>query len=157
MTATIDISNSCEACWVPAQEQCEEWLNCALRIAGEDRQSNISVSFVSEADSQSLNHQYRGKDKATNVLSFPAEFPKSLRDQVELYPLGDIVICPTIVASEAASQNKDLSTHWAHLTIHGLLHLLGYQHETVSDSQEMEGLEIKAMERLGFPNPYLLV
>lgn len=157
MNATVEISNSCEDHWVPTQQQCEDWLNCGLQIAGEDRRCSISLSFVDTADSQSLNREYRGKDKPTNVLSFPAEFPKELQEQVEAFPLGDIVVCAAVVEREAAEQDKELEAHWAHLTIHGLFHLLGNVHDTEDRASEMERLEINTLERLGIPNPYLIV
>ena len=157
MNATVDISNSCGDNWVPTIEQCEDWLNCGLQVAAKSESCSISLSFVDPASSQSLNNDFRGKDKPTNVLSFPAEFPSELREQVDSYPLGDIVICAAVVAKEAAEQGKDLSAHWAHLTIHGLFHLLGYLHDQQSNAEEMEKLEINTLERLGIPNPYLLV
>lgn len=157
MNATVDISNSCGETWSPTQEQCEEWLNCGLQMAAQNKSCSISLSFVDEARSQSLNSDFRGADKPTNVLSFPAEFPSALREQVDSYPLGDIVICAAVVEREASEQGKDLAAHWAHLTIHGLFHLLGYLHDRQSDAQEMEKLEINTLETLGIPNPYLLV
>jgi len=157
MNATVDISNSCGDQWVPTQEQCEAWLNCALQITAQSEPCSISLSFVGAASSQSLNKNFRDKDRPTNVLSFPAEFPSELRGQVDTYPLGDIVICAAIVEEEARGQGKELAAHWAHLTIHGLFHLLGYLHEKQSDAEEMEKLEINTLERLGIPNPYLLV
>lgn len=157
MNATVDISNGCGDRWVPTQEQCEEWLNCGLQIVNQSKSCSISLSFVDEARSQSLNSDFRGADKPTNVLSFPAEFPSDLREQVDSYPLGDIVICAAVVEREASEQGKDLAAHWAHLTIHGLFHLLGYIHDQQNDAQEMEKLEINTLETLGIPNPYLLV
>jgi len=157
MNAIVNISNSCADKWVPTIEQCEKWLNCGLQVAGESKPCSISLSFVDTAGSQSLNSDYRGKDKPSNVLSFPAEFPSELAEQVESYPLGDIVICAAVVEEEAFDQGKELSAHWAHLTIHGLLHLLGYLHDQQSDASEMEKLEINALQRLGIPNPYLVV
>ena len=157
MNATVEITNSCADHWVPSQEQCTAWLNCGLQVAGRGEPCSISLSFVDALASQSLNREYRGKDKPTNVLSFPAEFPSELRGQVESYPLGDIVICASVVAAEAAEQGKELSEHWAHLAIHGLFHLLGYLHDRQSSAQEMENLEINTLERLGIPNPYLVV
>ena len=157
MNATIDISNSCEDQWTPSIEQCESWLNAGLEAAGRTRPCSISLSFVDPAGSQSLNRDYRDKDKPTNVLSFPAEFPIELQEQVDTYPLGDIVICAAVVVEEAKAQNKQLTSHWAHLTLHGLFHLLGYQHDTESSASEMETLEINTLEILGIPNPYLLV
>lgn len=157
MNATVEISNSCADQWVPSLEQCNEWLDCGLQVAGQGEPCSISLSFVDAASSQSLNKAYRGKDKPTNVLSFPAEFPTELREQVESYPLGDIVICASVVEAEAREQDKVLGEHWAHLTIHGLFHLLGYLHDQPGSAREMEQLEINTLERLGIPNPYLLV
>jgi len=157
MNAIVDISNSCADNWVPTQKQCEDWLNCGLQIAQQGKPCSISLSFVDAASSQSLNNDYRGKDKPTNVLSFPAEFPSELAEQVEFYPLGDIVICAAVVETEALDQGKELTAHWAHLTIHGLFHLLGYLHDQQSNAAEMEKLEINTLEKLGIPNPYLLV
>lgn len=157
MNATVNISNSCADKWAPTIEQCEEWLNCGLQVAQQSRPCSISLSFVDAASSQSLNNDYRGKDKPTNVLSFPAEFPIELAEQVDTYPLGDIVICAAVVEAEAVDQGKELTEHWAHLTIHGLFHLLGYIHDQPSDAEKMEKLEINTLERLGIPNPYLLV
>ncbi|MBL4580946.1 MAG: rRNA maturation RNase YbeY [Gammaproteobacteria bacterium] len=157
MIATVNISNSCAGNWVPSNEQCEDWLNCGLQVAAQSKPCSISLSFIDEASSKSLNNDYRGKNKPTNVLSFPAEFPSELAEQVGSYPLGDIVICPTVVEAEALNQGKELIAHWAHLTIHGLFHLLGYLHDQQSNAAEMEKLEINTLERLGIPNPYLLV
>ena len=157
MNATVNISNGCADKWVPSIEQCEDWLNCGLQVAQQIKPCSISLSFVDAANSQSLNNDYRGKDKPTNVLSFPAEFPNELAEQVDNYPLGDIVICAAVVETEAIDQGKDLAAHWAHLTIHGLFHLLGYLHDQQSNAAEMEKLEIDTLERLGIPNPYLLV
>lgn len=157
MNATVDISNGCADKWVPTTEQCEDWLNCGLQIAAQSKPCSISLSFVDAASSQSLNNEFRGKDKPTNVLSFPAEFPSELRNQVDTYPLGDIVICAAVVEEEAREQGKELTAHWAHLTIHGLFHLLGHLHDQQSDAEKMEQLEINTLEKLGIPNPYLLV
>lgn len=157
MNAKVEISNNCENHWVPTQQQCEEWLNCALQVLNVTRQCSISLSFVDMANSQSLNNTYRGKDAATNVLSFPADFPAELQEQVDAYPLGDIVICAAVVEREAAEQGKQLAAHWTHLTVHGLFHLLGHDHDTAEKAAEMEGLETNTLERLGIPNPYLLV
>ena len=157
MNATVNISNSCADNWVPTQKQCEDWLNCGLQIAQQGKPCSISLSFVDAASSQSLNNDYRGKDKPTNVLSFPAEFPSELAEQVEFYPLGDIVICAAVVETEALDQGKELTAHWAHLTIHGLFHLLGYLHDQQSNAVDMEKLEISTLEKLGIPNPYLLM
>lgn len=157
MNAKVEVSNHCENHWVPTQQQCEDWLNSGLEFAGECGRCQISVSFVEATESQSLNREYRGKDKPTNVLSFPAQFPPELKDQVEDFPLGDIVICAAVVEQEATEQNKELTAHWTHLTLHGLFHLLGYDHGAEAEAREMEQLEINTLERLGIPNPYLIV
>lgn len=157
MNAIVELSSDCIGKWTPSQEQCEKWLNNGLLHAGENRSCRVSVSYVEKSTSQSLNQQFRGKSNATNVLSFLAEFPPLLKDQLECFPLGDIVICPSIVEQEALQQGKELRVHWAHLLIHGLFHLLGYQHDSDIDAEKMEGLEIKTLESLGFPNPYLIV
>ena len=157
MNATVNISNSCADKWVPTIEQCEAGSIALCRSRQQTGPCSISLSFVDAASSQSLNSDYRGKDKPTNVLSFPAEFPSELAEQVQSYPLGDIVICAAVVEEEALDQGKELTAHWAHLTIHGLFHLLGYLHDQQSNAEEMEKLEINTLERLGIPNPYLLV
>ncbi len=157
MNATVEISSDCDGTWTPAQEQCEDWLSSGLQSACENSNCSISVSFVKSSTSQSLNNEFRGKNSATNVLSFPAGFPLSLQQQLDCFPLGDIVICPELVEREAAQQEKELAAHWAHLMIHGLLHLLGYQHDAELAAEKMENFEINALERLGFPNPYLIV
>ena len=151
MNATVNISNSCADKSVPTQKQCEDWLNCGLQVAGRSKPCSISLSFVDVASSQSLNNDYRGKDKPTNVLSFPAEFPSELAEQVESYPLGDIVICAAVVEEEAAEQGKELAAHWAHLTIHGLFHLLGYLHDQQSNAAEMKSWKLIRWKNLESP------
>ncbi len=157
MNATVEISNGCTDRWVPSAEQCDAWLNCGLQAAQQRNSCSVSLSFVEAEQSQSLNKEYRGKDKPTNVLSFPADFPTELREQVDTYPLGDIVICAWVVETEAREQGKALGAHWAHLMIHGLFHLLGYTHDEQDSALEMEALEIKSLEKLGISNPYLVV
>jgi probable rRNA maturation factor len=103
-----------------------------------------------------LNLQYRGKDKPTNVLSFPSELPDEVLDALKKEPLGDIIICAPVVETEAIEQGKTLTAHWAHLTIHGILHVLGFDHIDDDEAEEMEGLEIQALANLGYANPYLM-
>jgi probable rRNA maturation factor len=105
-------------------------------------------------ESQELNHQYRGKNKPTNVLSFPFEIPEHLPEGVEIELLGDLIICAPVVEREAQEQNKALLAHWAHMTLHGCLHLLGYDHIEDKEAEEMESLEIEILQKMGFPNPY---
>lgn len=157
MNATVEITNDCDTQWVPEQSLCEDWLNSALETANKETPCIISLKFVEKPVSAELNSQYRGKQSATNVLSFPAAFPDALSQQLDFLPLGDIVVCPEVLEQEAKQQHKEAQAHWAHLLIHGLLHLLGYDHETAECAKTMEELEIKALEKLGFPNPYLVV
>jgi probable rRNA maturation factor len=120
----------------------------ALGRRGVDRE--IGVSVVGPAESRRLNAQYRGKDKPTNVLSFPVTHLPVTGP----LPLGDLVICPQVLRTEAREQNKSLRAHWAHLVVHGSLHLIGYDHELDADADRMERREIAVLRRLGFANPY---
>jgi probable rRNA maturation factor len=115
----------------------------------------IGVSVVGPAESRRLNARYRGRDKPTNVLSFPvAELPVAAAPDGEPRPLGDLVICPQVLRTEAREQKKSLRAHWAHLVVHGSLHLIGYDHERGADADRMERREISVLRRLGFANPY---
>jgi probable rRNA maturation factor len=137
--------------WAPPRSDLTVWASTALgrRAAGRD----IGVSVVGPAESRRLNAQYRGRDKPTNVLSFPvAELP-AVSDG-ESRPLGDLVICPQVLRTEAREQRKSLRAHWAHLVVHGSLHLIGYDHERDTDADRMERREIAVLRRLGFANPY---
>jgi probable rRNA maturation factor len=111
--------------------------------------SELGVRVVGSAESRRLNVRYRGKDKPTNVLSFP---PASLPDGSRL--LGDLVICAQVVRCEAREQRKSLEAHWAHLVVHGALHLVGYDHEREAEAKRMERREVAVLRRLGFSNPY---
>jgi probable rRNA maturation factor len=112
----------------------------------------LGVRVVGSAESRRLNARYRGKDKPTNVLSFP---PAPLPDlAADSRPLGDLVICAQVVRSEAREQRKPLEAHWAHLVVHGALHLVGYDHEREAEAKRMERREITVLRRLGFANPY---
>lgn len=155
MTVTVDILNESDGHWLPDSESCERWICSALTQACYTIESVVSVKFVNEAESKSLNSDYRGKHKATNVLSFPADLPKEVLAQLDQPPLGDIVICPRVVETEAIEQNKSLEAHWAHLLTHGTLHLLGFEHEDPADAERMETLEIASLKLLGYANPYL--
>jgi len=111
------------------------------------------VRVVGPAESRRLNARYRGRDKATNVLSFPApQLPPIAASMAR--PLGDLVICPQVLRTEAREQQKSLRAHWAHLVVHGSLHLIGYDHGRAADAQRMERREIAVLRRLGFENPY---
>ena len=124
------------------------WIAAALR--DEKPGAEVSVCVVDEGESQSLNARYRGKDKPTNVLSFPADLPADLA----LPLLGDLVICAPVVIFEAREQGKTLEAHWAHMVVHGTLHLLGYDHIDEADADLMEALETRILTGLGYPAPY---
>lgn len=134
---------------LPAEEQIEQWATAAVQPEGDEVE--MTVRIVDEAESHELNLTYRGKDRPTNVLSFPFECP----DEVELPLLGDLVICRQVVEREAVEQDKPLMAHWAHMVVHGSLHLLGYDHIEDDEAEEMESLETQIMQGLGFDAPYL--
>ncbi|EIJ73624.1 rRNA maturation RNase YbeY [Haemophilus haemolyticus] len=134
---------------LPTEEQIVQWATAAVQPEGDEIE--MTVRIVDEAESHELNLTYRGKDRPTNVLSFPFECP----DEVELPLLGDLVICRQVVEREAAEQEKPLMAHWAHMVVHGSLHLLGYDHIEDDEAEEMESLETQIMQGLGFDDPYL--
>jgi probable rRNA maturation factor len=133
---------------LPTQAEFETWVRTA--VGQTMPEVELTIRIVEVAESQLLNLTYRGKDKPTNVLSFPFEAPP----EVELPLLGDLVICAHVVEQEAIEQNKPLNAHWAHMVIHGCLHLLGYDHIIDQEADEMESLETQLVEGLGFTNPY---
>ena len=137
---------------LPVLADIEQWVTAAIK-AGSDvvrEEAELTVRFVDSDESQQLNNDYRGKDKSTNVLSFPFQNPPG----ITLPLLGDLVICKAVVEREAIEQNKQLNAHWAHMLIHGTLHLLGYDHIIEEEAIEMETLETKLLVNLGFPAPY---
>ena len=131
----------------PSISQLQTWVDLALR---DNAPAQVSIRIVNEDESQSLNNTYRGKDKPTNVLSFPMDVP----EQLNIPMLGDLVICAPVVEREARQQHKTSTEHWAHMVIHGMLHLQGYDHVSDEQAAEMESLEIKLLQQLGFANPY---
>ena len=141
---------------LPSEADFRRWAEAALRAAGETASNDLmlDIRIVGEGESQALNRDYRGKDKPTNVLSFPAELPPELIAELDEVPLGDLAICAEVVAREALEQGKPLQAHWAHMTVHGVLHLLGHDHVEEADAARMEPLEIRILAELGFDNPY---
>lgn len=134
---------------LPSLEDFQRWATLAVRAS--EVEPEITVRIVDEEESQTLNRTYRNKDKSTNVLSFPFECP----EEVVLPLLGDLIICRQVVEKEAKEQDKPLMAHWAHMTVHGCLHLLGYDHIEDDEAEEMESLEAEIMQSLGFIDPYL--
>jgi probable rRNA maturation factor len=138
----------------PGEDEFVRWAAAALKVAKELRPCEIGIRIVDADEGRILNRDYRGKDKPTNILSFPSDLPEFVRTKLETALLGDLVICAPVVVAEAAEQNKTEVAHWAHLTVHGVLHLLGYDHIEDAEATEMEALEIAALASLGLPNPY---
>ena len=137
---------------IPAATSFRRWVSAALQ--GRIREADLAIRVVGEDEGRALNRHYRGKDYATNVLSFPAELPQGLPEGVRLPLLGDVVICAPVVAREAREQKKPLTAHYAHLTVHGALHLLGWDHDDDRDAQCMEQLEREILATLGIEDPY---
>ena len=137
--------------WSPTRRDLEHWASEALGRHGEGRE--LGVCTVGEAESAQLNGRFRGQDKPTNVLSFAAaQLPVAALGVPPL--LGELVICPRVLAAEARAQEKTLRAHWAHLVVHGALHLAGYDHVRAAEARRMERREIAVLRRLGFANPY---
>jgi probable rRNA maturation factor len=143
----VDISRRVRS-WTPSAHTIRDWASAALGPRAVGRE--LSVQVVGPAASRKLNARYRRRNKATNVLSFPATPLPDISPQ----PLGDLVICPQVLRAEAREQRKSLRAHWAHLVVHGALHLIGYDHERPTDARRMERREIAVLRRLGFGNPY---
>jgi probable rRNA maturation factor len=148
MSLRIDVQVGGTRSGLPEVARLRHWARAAL--AGRRRDAELSIRIVDAAESRALNRRYRGKDQPTNVLAFPAELPPEL----ELPLLGDLVICRDVVEAEAAEQHKPLDAHWAHMVVHGTLHLVGYDHESDDEAEIMEKLETEILAELGWPNPY---
>jgi probable rRNA maturation factor len=136
----------------PGDEQFREWVETVL--AERHDQPVLCIRLVDEEDGRRFNREFRDKDYATNILSFPAELPPGLPSAVAGSQLGDLLICAPVVIREAKEQGKAVINHWAHLTIHGLLHLLGYDHEQLKEATIMEQKEIEILDGLGIADPY---
>ncbi|HTY48436.1 MAG TPA: rRNA maturation RNase YbeY [Steroidobacteraceae bacterium] len=137
--------------WAPAAADIRRWASAALgrRASG----SELAVRVVSQPESRRLNARYRGRDRPTNVLSFPVAAPAAAAPGAPR-PLGDLVICAAVLRTEAQAQGKPLKDHWAHLVVHGVLHLVGYDHERPGEARRMERREITVLRGFGIANPY---
>jgi len=147
MAIVIDLQNDAGFSDVPALPDFERWVAATLQDCHGQFEQTICV--VDEAQSRELNHRFRGKDAATNVLAFPGE-----SDFLDYDCLGDLVICAPLLSAEALQQGKPLDAHWAHLVVHGMLHLQGFDHHTDEQASAMEALEIEILDTLGYTNPY---
>jgi probable rRNA maturation factor len=144
----LDVSYAARRPWAPSRRQLAVWAAAALSPGR--KPLAVSVRIVGEARSRGLNARYRRKNKPTNVLSFAGA---GTAPDGRFF-LGELVICAPVVALEARKQNKALAAHWAHMTVHGLLHLLGFDHERRAEAKKMAAREIQILDRLGFSNPY---
>ena len=147
MATSVDLQNDAGFESIPAAEQFEKWVTAALQ--SNYAQLEQTICIVDEAQSRELNRSYRGKDKATNVLAFAGG-----SELLDYDCLGDLVICAPVVQAEAREQGKSLDAHWAHLVVHGMLHLQGYDHQTEDQAAAMEALEVEILDTLGYTNPY---
>jgi probable rRNA maturation factor len=146
----VTVQNSQRGAAVPPAAELKRW---ALHALGDDVRGELTVRIVGEKESAELNGRYRGKHGPTNVLSFPAEVAAPAANG-ELLPFGDLVICADVVEREAREQGKPLAAHWAHMVVHGTLHLKGFDHETAREARVMEARERSLLAALGFPDPY---
>ena len=150
MSDNIYIQNACQKRSPVTHKTLCSWIELALPVI--NKSAVITLRLVTADEMIHLNHTYRKINKTTNVLSFPSELPHEI--QLEQQFLGDIVICPLVLKAESIRMKRGLTAHWAHIVIHGVLHLLGYDHILIEDEQKMQSLEIKLLEQLGFANPY---
>ncbi len=147
MPVTIDLQNDDAIEGLPSLKQLEHWVVASLQQPQDNLEQTIRI--VGFGESRELNHRFRGKDRPTNVLAFPAD-----TDYLDYECFGDLVICAPVVAEEAAAQGKSELAHWAHLVVHGMLHLQGFEHQGDAETAQMEALEIKILDSLGYANPY---
>jgi probable rRNA maturation factor len=143
----IEVQFAVEANALPSEKQLLRWAEASLQP--DTAEGEVTIRLVDEAESAELNESYRHKTGATNVLSFPYETP-----ELDVPLLGDLVICVPVVAQEAAAQGKPVEAHWAHMVVHGMLHLQGYDHLNDADAQEMEAEESRILAALGYDDPY---
>lgn len=152
MKLELTLDNASSSASVPDEEDVHRWVISAL--SPNRPAAAIAVRIVDERESAELNEQFRQKAGATNVLSFPADIPADIQSQFEYPILGDLIICAPVVENEAVEQHKTIQAHWAHMVVHGCLHLLGYDHIADHDAEQMEQLEIDILSRCGFADPY---
>lgn len=147
----LDIQHACTATISISDDTLTAWINSTLRACHQEK-AELTLRLVNSPEMITLNYAYREQNKSTNVLAFPSNLPENVL--VEYPLLGDVIICPDVLENESLSLNIPLEAHWAHIVIHGVLHLLGYDHINNADALIMEALEIKLLDKLGFDNPY---
>jgi len=152
MHLELEVQRAVAGANIPDDDQFNRWVKFAL--AGTGREVRLTIRVVDEQEAWRFNREYRHKDYATNVLSFPAELPEGLPAEIRESQLGDLLICAPVVEREAKEQSRPQTDHWAHLTIHGILHLLGYDHEQTDEAVVMEALETEILAKLGISDPY---
>ncbi len=149
MVLAVEVQVATDPDAIPATADLERWARAAWQDAASD--AEVVVRVTDEAESRQLNRDFRGKDTPTNVLSFPYEpLP-----EIALNHVGDLVLCAAVVQREAQEQGKTAAAHWAHMVVHGMLHLQGYDHQTDTEAEEMERLETRILQGLGYPAPYV--
>jgi probable rRNA maturation factor len=146
----IEIDNECPAFPCPDENKIEQWI--AATLDQKVDAASVAIKIIDEKAMQALNETFRQKAKPTNILSFPSQLPELLKGDF----LGDLAICAPVVQQEASAQHKNLESHFAHLIVHGTLHLLGYDHIQEADALEMENEEIRILNQLGYPDPYFI-
>lgn len=149
MNLDLDLQIALDMPGLPSEADLRRWAEAALIGADHLKDTELTIRIVNEVESAALNETYRHKQGPTNVLSFPFEAPAAMESPL----LGDIVICAPVVLREAIQQGKTPTAHWAHLVAHGVLHLLGYDHDE-EQAEAMESLEVRILEGLGYPDPY---
>ncbi len=152
MSLELEVQYAVRPQGTPDEAALRRWAAAAL--AGREGDVGLVIRVVDEAESQALNRDYRGRDRPTNVLSFPFEAPPGVPSEAAGHHLGDLVICAPVVAREAGEQGKQLPAHWAHMVVHGVLHLRGFDHQDEAQAREMEGRERAILRDLGFDDPY---
>jgi len=148
MAIKVDLQNDETLDFIPPEQQFRQWIEAALQEPYDRLEQTLRI--VGETESRELNKRYRGKDSATNVLAFPGA-----NELLDYACLGDLVICAPVVVAEAGAQGKPIEAHWAHLVVHGMLHLQDFDHQDAAQTRKMETLEIKILDGLGYSNPYI--
>ena len=150
VTAHLSLASGLSRQGIPQRASFERWVVATLAALRRRRPTELSIRIVGDDEGRELNARYRQRDYATNVLSFPADLPPALK----LPLIGDLIICAPVIASEAQAQGKPIRNHYAHMTVHGVLHLLGHDHEDNADAEQMEALETRILRTLGIADPY---